>query len=383
MDNGRCSVIHFLFNKMKSFLEFFKRQFVLVSVSGIPVRIDFRWVLVVIIMSWLTAINIPNSLVDNYLTKIILAVLTTLIFFLSIFGHELAHAIAARLEGIETLEIVLHPFGGLARLRREPDNPRAEFRIAIAGPIASFVFSFIFLGCVFGSQSLGLFALSPFFRWLAFLNLMLAVFNLFPGYPLDGGRVLRAFLWKRGYELSEATILTGKCGQMISIALIVFCVFGVIAYRELFGGLWTILVGVFLLDSASGIIRQIKEIEELTVEEAMTVPAMIAPETIVQQFVDKTLPLFRQSVFLVAKDKFFYGILVLEDLKALPREKWRQTTIQKIMRPVTEEFFVEMNAPLQEAREMMRENGIGAVGVVDGNGNLVGFLQRGKIRKRK
>lgn len=368
---------------MKAILEFFKRQFLLTHVWGIPVRIDCRWFLVVIVMSWLTTINIPNSLIDNYLTKIILAVLTTLIFFLSIVGHELAHAFAARLERIETLEIVLHPFGGLARLRREPDTPRAEFRIAIAGPTASFLFALIFLGFVFGTQALGVSALSPFFLLLAFLNLLLAVFNLFPGYPLDGGRVLRAFLWKRGYELNEATVLTGKCGQMISIALIVFGLFVVVAYRDLFTGLWTVLTGFFLLDSATGIIRQIKEFEQLTVEEAMTVPVMIAPETSLQNFVDRTLPLFRQTVFLVAKDKYFYGILVLEDIKEFPREKWRETRVQMVMRPVTEEFFVEMNAPLQEARELMRENGIGAVGVVDGRGNLVGFLQRGKIRKRK
>ncbi|MGI8554944.1 MAG: M50 family metallopeptidase, partial [Pyrinomonadaceae bacterium] len=161
--------------------EFFKRQLLIAHVFGIPVRIDYRWFPVLAVMSWLTARNVPS---DSLFFNLTLGFVTTLIFFATIFLHELAHAVAARLEKVEVTEIVLHPFGGLARLRREPDNPRAEFRIAIAGPVASFLISLVFLLLTSASNNIGTNLLTPLLFLLFFWNILLAVFNLFPGYPL-------------------------------------------------------------------------------------------------------------------------------------------------------------------------------------------------------
>src|SRR5207237_1710080 len=122
---------------------------------------------------------------------------TTFALFLSIFGHELSHALLARAEGIESDEIVLHPFGGLTRLRREPDSPRAEFRIAIAGPSASFLIGIAALAGFYVASLANLRALAAALSIVGFWNFTIAASNLLPGYPLDGGRVLRAFLWKR------------------------------------------------------------------------------------------------------------------------------------------------------------------------------------------
>jgi CBS domain-containing protein len=252
------------------------------------------------------------------------------------------------MEGVDVLEIVLHPFGGLARLKHEPETPRAEFRIAIAGPAASFALAVAFAVLMALANAVELKVLGLLLFWLAVLNFTLAVFNLFPGYPLDGGRVLRAYLWRRGKDLNEATILTG----------------------------------LFLFDAAKGIIREMREFEQISVEEAMQLPVTIEPESDVQNFVDTVLPLHRRSIFLVAKNKQFYGFLLLEDLKKLAREDWRAKKIRDVMRPVTPDHFVEASALLTEAKILMRENGIGALGVIDGRGDLVGFLQRGRIRKR-
>lgn len=363
------------------FFDFFKRQLLLTTVFGIPVRIDYRWFFVLALMAWLTATNIPSGLVEGVFVKLIFGLITTLVFFGSIFFHELAHAFAARFEGVEVVEIVLHPFGGLARLRREPDNPRAEFRIAIAGPAASFLMALIFLGLMLVSTNIGTAVLTPLLFLLFFWNLLLAVFNLFPGYPLDGGRILRAFLWKRGRELNEATILTGRAGQIIAIALIVFGLFIAFIKGDFFTGLWTVLVGLFLFDAAAGIIRQTGEIENIKVSEVMSLPIPIAPDSNVSHFIDHILPLYRQTVFPVAKDKNFYGVLKLEDLKKLPRESWHTTKIQNAMRPIETNYFVEKDVLLSVAQKTMRENGIGAVGVVDEQGKLIGFLHRGKITK--
>ncbi|MEP6923920.1 MAG: site-2 protease family protein [Pyrinomonadaceae bacterium] len=363
-------------------LEFSRRQVLIARILGIPVKADYRWFIVFALMMWLTAINIPKEYNLSLLVALLLGAVTTLAFFVSIFGHELAHAIVARFENIETQEIVLHPFGGLARMKREPDNPRAEFRIAIAGPAASFLIGIIFLVAASIAEISGLRLVAILLGLLFFSNVLLAIFNLFPGYPLDGGRVLRAFLWHRGYELNEATRLTGRCGQIIAIALIIFGLFITLLRGDLFTGIWTILVGIFLLDSASGIVGYTLKTDRLTVGEVMSSPFALKPETFISQLVDTILPLHRQTAFLVAQSNRLYGILSLEDLQKLPRESWHKTQVRQIMRPVNDDFFVDAATKLRDARELMSENGIGALAVLDNNGLLVGFLQKGRIRKR-
>lgn len=364
--------------------EFFKQQVPIAHVSNIPVRIDLRWFFVVLLMTWLTASNLVGArLIDNYIVALLFGLITTLVLFLSIFIHEYAHAWVARLERVEVVEIVLHPFGGLARFRREPDTPRAEFRIAIAGPIASFVLAIVFaaFGALAASAELRVFSAIGFF--LALWNFLIAVFNMFPGYPLDGGRVLRAYLWRRGTDLNEATLTTGRYGQIIGGSLMVFGVIILATSKDgLFSGFWTIVVGFFLFDAARGIIREVNDFENMHVEEAMQIPIAIEPGASVQKLVDEFLPVHRRTVYLVAEKKQLHGVVMLEDLKTIPRETWRETQISAVMRPVEPEHFVETRSLLADAKILMRENGIGAVGVVNGQGELVGYLQRGRLRKR-
>jgi len=363
------------------FLEGLRKQLLIAHVSGIPVRIDLRWFFVLTLMSWVMG-NIIFSRVDNGVTSFVLGLFTTLVFFLSIFLHELAHSYAARIEGVEVLEIVLHPFGGLARFRREPDTPRAEFRIAIAGPVASFVLAAVFFALMVVANAAGLGVLGFLFYLLGIWNFMLAAFNLFPGYPLDGGRVLRAYLWRNGKDLNEATILTGRCGQVIGGVMIVFGLYTLLSTGEPFSGFWTILVGLFLYDAARGIIREVRDFEYASVGELMQMPVPVLPDQSVWEFIEHVLPLHRQAVFPVARTRQLYGMLMLEDLKALPREKWHHTKINEVMRPVTPDHFIEADALLPDAREQMRGNGIGAVSVIDAEGNLVGFLFRGRLKRR-
>jgi Zn-dependent protease len=363
-------------------IELSRRQLLIAHVFDIPVRIDYRWFGVLVLISVLTAVNIPVELIESFAARLVLAFISTLVFFASILFHELAHAFTARREGVEVLEIVLHPFGGLARFRREPDTPRAEFRIAIAGPFASFLLALAFLLLAGLSLFIQTDILTPLLTMLFFGNMLLAIFNLFPGYPLDGGRVLRAFLWRRGTDLNEATITTGRAGQIIAIALITVGLYISFVRGDFFTGIWTVLVGGFLLDAASGIIKQASKNEGFTVEAAMTLPIAVEPEASVLHFIDHVLPLHQQSVFLVAKDRQLYGVLTLADLKNIPRDQWHKKQILEVMRPVTNDYFVENTSPIAEARELMRTNGIDALGVIDETGELVGFLQRGRIRKR-
>lgn len=373
--------------------EVFRRQILVARVYGIPVRIDYRWFIVFALSVGLSASNLhahtlqlgsmqlpPTGVVKAWA----LGVITTLALFLSVFGHELSHALMARAEGIEIDEIVLHPFGGLARMRTQPQSPSAEFRIAIAGPAASFIFSLIGFAFSKLAATVGLSSLLVVFFFVAWGNLLLAVFNLFPGYPLDGGRVLRAILWRKTGNLRAATRLAGICGILVAGTLIIFGIYMALApgFQAYFMGAWSVLVGIFLLSAAAGIVRGERGLNDITVAEAMSVPISIPPDLLISRFIDETLPLHRQTSFPVAQHKRLLGILSLEDLKALPRGKWRERRARDVMRPVSSSLFVHPSATMAQANSMMEHNGAGSLAVIDEAGELIGFLQRGRLKRR-
>lgn len=357
-----------------AFLEQLKRQFVLLHVSGIPVRADARWLFVIVVMSAIIAASL-SPFVGNRVAAGAFALATTVVFFLSIFLHEYAHAAVAKLEGLRVVEIVLHPFGGLTRFLHEPETPRAEFRIAIAGPAASFILAVLFALLATAATSLEINILVILSATLAIGNFLLAVFNLFPGYPLDGGRVLRAYLWRSGKNLNDATILTGRCGQAIAAVMMIFGLLVAIFRGDFFTGFWALLVGIFLWDSASSIIRDVRGQGDAVVESAMQLPITVKPETTIHDFVDRTLPMHRQGTFAVSQDRKLLGVLLLEDMKPIERGKWRSITIGEVMRPVNAFHFVEAGTSLAMARERANANGIGSVYVIDENGLLVGVVR--------
>src|SRR6266480_580008 len=362
---------------------FFKRQILIARVYGIPVRIDYRWFIVFALNvrkhpMQLFSYSLPAT---GELTAWVLGIATTLGLFLSVFGHELSHALMGRTEGIEIEEIVLHPFGGLARLRTQPESPGAEFRIAVAGPAASFIFGLIGFGGMMLTGSVG-FNFGTAFFFFGAGNLLLAVFNLFPGYPLDGGRVLRAIIWKRSGSIRDATRIAGFCGQLMSLVLIAFGGYMALAptFHAYFMGLWSVLVGVFLLGAATSVVRSTRE--SATVAQAMSPPIAIEPDLPITRFVDEILPLHRQVTFPVAHERRLLGILSLEDLKKIPREKWRGLRARQVMRTVDAQLFVPENATIESVNELLDHNGVGAVGVLNRSGELVGFLRRGRLRKK-
>jgi Zn-dependent protease/CBS domain-containing protein len=376
--------------------QLFTRRITLARIYGIPVRIDYRWFAVVALSIWLIASNLQSHVIQlgnvrlpplAPVTAWILGFITTAGLFLSVFGHELAHALMARVEEIEIEEIVLHPFGGLARLKTEPQNPRAELRIAVAGPAASFLFALLaFAGtkiAALGNYN----ATVVVFFLIAWGNLLLAVFNLFPGYPLDGGRVLRALLWHKSGSIREATRMAGICGILIGGTLILFGVYIVIApswrpSQPYFMGGWSILVGLFLLDTAARVVKGAQNTRLLTAGDVMSPPVAIDPAMTINKFVDEVLPLHRQTSFPVAVNGRAHGILALADLKPLPREKWHTTSVKDVMRAINPQLFVDTSTTLESAKELMKANGIGSLVVVNNQGELAGFLQSGRIIKR-
>src|SRR6476469_1182030 len=371
--------------------EIFKRQILVARVYGIPVRIDYRWFIVFAMSVALIAANVRKYPLQ--LSKLTipptgdllawtLGIVTTLGLFLSVFGHELSHALMGRAEGIDIEEIVLHPFGGLARIRTKPQNTKAEFRIAVAGPAASFIFSLVSFAGMMLTAALHFNFGTAFCFFLGAGNLLLAIFNLFPGYPLDGGRVLRAIIWQRSGNIREATRVAGFCGQLMSLVLIAFGIYMAIAptFRAYFMGLWSVLVGVFLLIAANSVVRSTRD--SVTVAQAMSPPLPVEPDLPITRFVDEVLPLHRHVTFPVVLNRRLLGILSLEDLKKIPREKWRSLRAREVMRTVKSQLFVPENATIESVSELLEANGVGAVGVINQSGELIGFLRRGRLRKK-
>ncbi len=365
------------------------RQISVARVYGIPVRIDYRWFVVCGVSVWLVSMSLQRGIRGlppvEPVVAWVLGVITTLALFLSVFGHELSHALVGRMEGIEIEEIVLHPFGGLARLKREPDTPGAEFRIAVAGPAASFLFAVLAFGAYQIALVGGYRTAAAILFFIGAGNLLLAVFNLLPGYPLDGGRVLRALLWKRRGNINEATRLAGLGGIFIAVTLIIIGIYMAVSpkVQGTLSGLWAVLVGLFLFDAAASVVRHARNMKQATVADAMSAPLAIEPDVLISHFVDSILPMQRRVSFPVAKGRQLHGMLSLEDLKALPRERWRATRARDVMRPIDPTLFVESSATMARADEIMQSNGVGSVAVVDHAGHLVGFLQRGRLKKAK
>jgi Zn-dependent protease len=356
------------------------------------VRIDARWFIVFALSVWVISANLQHSPIQLIQVRLpplqpvsawVLGFVTTGALFLSIFGHELSHALVGRSEGIEIEEIVLHPFGGLARLKTEPHSPGAEFRIAVAGPAASFVFGL--LGSVAATIAYMLHYPTAvvLFAFIGWGNLLLAVFNLFPGYPLDGGRILRALIWRTSGDIAEATRKAGLAGVVISIFLVVFGVFIFFSWQAPLLGLWSVLIGMFMLDAAARLVWPRRGGIEATVSQIMGVPISIEPNVLISHFVDMILPMHRQTSFPVAKDGQLYGILSLEDLKPVPRERWRILHARDVMRPVGPQLFVEQDESINHANDVMQRNGIGAIAVVNSSGRLVGFVQKGQIKRKR
>jgi Zn-dependent protease len=224
----------------------------------------------------------------------------TLLFFVSLLLHELGHSLISQRCGIPVTRITLLFIGGVAEISREPDDAKSELKIALGGPAVSVGLAMMFLGgwglCLVAKLE----AASAVCLLLCVSNVLLVAFNMIPGYPLDGGRVLRAILWRSSGNIQDATRKAGICGILIGAVLILFGTYIMIApnwrpSEPYFMGGWSILVGLFLLDTAAKVVKGSREARLLTVADGMSSPIAIDPRLTISRFVDDVLPLHRQT----------------------------------------------------------------------------------------
>lgn len=384
------------------------RPFQVARVFGIPLMIDYSWLPMAVLHVWLVSQFWMTAQVKPSLPSWVnfaLGVSTTLLFFASVLGHELAHAMVARLEGIKIHDIQLHIFGGWARLVGEPRTAMAEFRVAVAGPVASFllaVFFWLWLYTIqeFSSGSQAARAAAASFLYLASANMLLAMFNLLPGLPLDGGRALRAFLWHRRGDILSATRTTTRMGVGIAYMLISYGLFltGMGMFRgtlwqDFLVAVWLVIVGIFLKNAAESDYRnrQRQATEDAgqplrghfntssvapgTVGAVMNAPVVsVTPELQISEFIDRVLPSNRFTIFPVACEGRLHGILSLERLRELPPEDWERMAIRDVMEPITEDLFITSRASIEHAQRKLNINQLGFLAVIDQEGFLVGSL---------
>lgn len=337
--------------------------------------------------------------------NLLLAAVITSLFFASVLAHELAHSLVARLEGIHIHDIQLHIFGGWARLVGEPRTAMAEFRVAIAGPASSFLISMFFTGWLLALQQIGsrswlaVGAIETCY-YLAFANIFLAMFNLLPGLPLDGGRALRAILWHRRKDILSATRTAKRMGVGIAYILISYSLF-LVAYGTVRGTLWqdflvavwVLVIGIFLKTAAENDYRhrerqraseQVRQdnYEQWnvtgTVGAVMKTPAVsVLPELKISEFIDRILTANRRTNFPVARDGRLHGILSLARLREVPEDRWEQLQVGEVMEPISDDLFVTVRAPIEHAEHKLRINSFGYLAVVDPDGYLVGEINKG------
>jgi Zn-dependent protease/CBS domain-containing protein len=388
------------------------KQFQPGRIFGIPLIIDYSWPPVAVLHIWVVSrfwlvaeVQPPLTLWHN----LIIGSVITALFFASVLIHELSHAFVARMEGIRIQDIQLHIFGGWARLVGEPPTPMAELRIAVAGPVSSFLLAVFFWLLLFAVEGMSdrfapAQAAGAAFLYLAAANFFLAVFNLLPGLPLDGGRALRAILWQRRKDILSATRTTMRIGVWLAYMLISYGLLliasGVMRgrlWQEFMAAVWLLVLGVFLKSAAENDYRYRERqsaVEQMgrndgkqwdisgTVGAVMRSPAVsVTPELSVAEFIDRILANHRHTHFPVARDGRLHGVLSLDKLRGEPREKWERLTIGEVMKPIDESLFITVRASVEHARHKLSLNSLGFLAVIDQDGFLIGHLNAKDLEK--
>jgi Zn-dependent protease len=283
-------------------------------------------------------------------------VIAALGLFASIILHELGHALVARRHGLPIRRITLFIFGGVAEMEAEPERPAVEFWVAIAGPIASFLVGFV---CWLLLQAAAVGAGVPVVGVLAYLasiNIILAVFNLVPAFPLDGGRILRSALWAWKGSLRWATRISSAIGGGFGIALILLGVYRVVI-GDFIGGMWWFLIGLFVRFAAQASYQQVLVRESLRgvpVRRLMSADPIAVPPTIsIAQMIDDYIYRHHHTMFPVVEDGRLLGCVSMHDIKRLPRERWSSTTVSAIMQPCSAATAIDPDMDAMEVLSLM------------------------------
>jgi len=353
------------------------------NLFGIPFYVNPSWFLVLGLVTWecgnLLAAQFPYM---GGIAPLLLGFVGALLLFASVLAHELGHSFVAIRQGIEVKSITLFLFGGLASLEKESQTPAQAFWIASAGPAVSLMLFALFTAIGVGTSLSG--PLAAMVGILAYINLMLALFNLIPGLPLDGGNILKSLVWKITSNPYKGVVFASRVGQFVGWIAIALGLLSILGISNI-GSFWTLLIGLFLLQNAG------RSAQSATMQETLTVlkaeDAVIPNSPIVSA--DLSLREFANE-YIIGKDqwrKFFVtdeegqllGAIAVDDLKTIPTSNWPATHVRELMQPVDLSTTVQSDQSLLEVITLLEKEKLTLLPVVRENGVFVGLLEKASI----
>jgi Zn-dependent protease/CBS domain-containing protein len=348
------------------------------TIMGIPIRVHFSWLIVFGLITWLLSSRyFPQVTPDlPFVSYWISGALAALLLFASVAFHELAHSYVAQKYRLTIESITLFIFGGVAQLKGDPPHPRAEFWIAIAGPLSSFFLSGVFFLLTMSSAG----GTRALFAYLTQINLILGVFNLIPGFPMDGGRVLRSAIWGKKRDYFYATQKASSIGRGIALFFIFFGLFSIFTRGP--GGFWLILIGWFLYSAAQASYQQATlqeslsgiKVKDIMVREIKTMDPSIS----LDKAVDEYFLRYGYGGFPVIDGGKFLGFITLKEVKEVPREDWGKTKVSDVAVPHEKRWEVSLSDDVMKALELMVKEDKGRLAVTEKD-RIIGLITRNGI----
>ncbi len=354
-------------------------------IGGIDIKVHWSWGLIFLLLTFEFGADLLPRLLPGAspLVHWVLALVGVILFFLSVLLHELSHSFVAQARGLKVRDIVLFIFGGVSNIEEEPKKAGDEFLIAVVGPLTSFVLAGVFLAVSLllptGTQRAG----GTLLRYLALVNFMLGLFNIIPGFPLDGGRVLRSIIWGVKKDFQAATRIAGFIGQIIAFGFMAWGLFEAFFVGN-FGGLWIAFIGWFLLNAAqssvTGVVMR-EALRGITVSQVMqpAPPSILPNMTLAHLLTGYILPYNVRAVPVVNQHGQVVGIITLTDIKDVPQDQWGVTTVEQAMTGPDRLKVVHPYDGLDRAMQLLGEGDFDQLPVVDSEGHLVGILNRGHM----
>ena len=365
-----------------------RSQIKLGRIGGIEIGLHYSWFVIALLIAFslvahFHAVNPAWSRVSIWAA----ALITSVLFFGTLLLHELAHSFVARSRGLSVRAITLFALGGISQIESEAPDAKSEFWIAIVGPLTSFLIGILCIGiaAIMGWMP-GREPRTPVpavLVWLGYINIGLAAFNMIPGYPLDGGRVLRAVAWWITGSMDRATRIAATNGQVVAFLFILYGIYRFFVGGSL-GGLWIAFIGWFLLDAARSSYVQVgllaglrgHRVADLMERDCASVPAYLS----VRDFVDEYLLHSTNRCFVVMNDRQPLGIVTANDVRRVSRDQWPQTSLQGIMRPLDRMPAVSPEMPVVQALELMSRERVNELAVVS-SGRFEGIFSRDQVAR--
>lgn len=351
---------------------------------GVPIKLHYTLILGVLLIAWTLAVGyLPSEYLGlSSATYWLIGAIGAIVLFASVLVHELAHSYVAKKSGLPVRRIVLFIFGGVSEIEEEPKEAPLEFKMALAGPLTSFVIASALWLLQYMARAFGVgVIIVASLEYGAYINVLLGGFNLIPAFPLDGGRILRAGIWRWKKDRVRATRIATNVGVFFAY-LMIFGGFMFVIGGVFIGGLWFILIGWFLKSGAESSYRQtiINEtlagvsIRDIMTRNVHTVDANASAKDVVETHFLQ----YKHGGFPVEKDSRLLGLITLQDIRKIPREKWQETKVGEIMTPCEKLKCASPDELAVDALMKMSKQDVGRLPVQE-NGKLVGIVTRSDI----